>query len=87
MKKIIKVAFWGPALIIVAMTMKEDYQDERFFDEMLVLIFGLVGLVALALLIFVVCEFAPIFSVLGVGGYFLLRKEILSYLDKRVFFG
>ena len=87
MKKIIKVAFWGPALIIVAMTMKEDYQDERFFDEMLVLIFGLVGLVALALLIFVFCEFAPIFSVLGVGGYFLLRKEILSYLDKRVFFG
>jgi len=90
MKKIVKileVVFWGPALVIVAMTMKEDYQDERFFEEMLVLIFGVVGLVALALLIFVVYEFAPIFSVLGVAVYFLLRMGTMSFLKKGLVLG
>ena len=85
--KILEVVFWGPALILFSMTMREDYQDQYFFDGMLVLIFGFIGISFLFLLIFIAYAFAPIFSVLGVAVYFLLRVGTMSFLKKGLVLG
>ncbi|MEI8343757.1 MAG: hypothetical protein WCF93_02280 [Candidatus Moraniibacteriota bacterium] len=85
--KIIKVVFWGPVLILRAITMPESYQDQRFFEGMLVAIFGFIGISFLFLLIFVAYAFAPIFSVLGVAVYFLLRMGTMSFLKKGLVLG
>jgi len=85
--KIIKVVFWGPVLILRAITMPEKYQDQYFFEGMLVAILGIAGTVALGLLALTLFYANPVFSGLGVVVYFLLRRWMLVYLKKKVGLG